>query len=215
MEKIDLKRRSPTTENHHHHPGGTMGRVRPPELGLVAGAPKWGLPGGMWTIGWKTIWKEPEPQKRSWGCRRYTGNREEKHYGFPFLPSLNLLPELPIGQPTWSWKQGNLGIVVFLVAQTVKNLPAIWETWLWSLGWGDPLEKGTATHSSVLAWRIPWMEEPGGLQSMGSQDMTEHLILSLSCSTEDRRTEMTWEHTGSSQAEWWAMRMKDLPVLCV
>ena len=51
----------------------------------------------------------------------------------------------------------------------VNNLPAIQETWLRFLGWEDPLEKGMATHSSILAWRIPWTEEPGGLQSMGSQ----------------------------------------------
>ena len=51
----------------------------------------------------------------------------------------------------------------------VKNLPAVWETWIQSLGWEDPLEKGTATHSNILAWRIPRTEEPGGLQSMGSQ----------------------------------------------
>ena len=57
----------------------------------------------------------------------------------------------------------------FLTAQLVKNLPAVWETWVQSLGWEDPLEKEMATHSSVLAWRIPWMEEPGGLQSMESQ----------------------------------------------
>ena len=44
----------------------------------------------------------------------------------------------------------------FLVAQLVKNLPAMWETWVWSLGWKDPLEKGKATHSVILAWRIPW-----------------------------------------------------------
>ena len=56
-----------------------------------------------------------------------------------------------------------------LVAQLVKNPPAVWETWVRSLGWEDPLEKGMATLSSVLAWRIPWTEEPGGLQSMGSQ----------------------------------------------
>ena len=47
-----------------------------------------------------------------------------------------------------------------LVAQMVKRLPAIWETWVWSLGREDPLEKGIATHSSILAWTIPWMEEP-------------------------------------------------------
>ena len=56
-----------------------------------------------------------------------------------------------------------------LVAQTVKNLPATQETWVQSLGWEDALEKGMATHSSILAWRIPWTEEPGVLQMMGSQ----------------------------------------------
>ena len=56
-----------------------------------------------------------------------------------------------------------------LVAQTLKNLPAIRETGVQSLGQEDPLEKGMATHSSILAWEIPWTEEPGGLQSMGLQ----------------------------------------------
>ena len=56
-----------------------------------------------------------------------------------------------------------------LVAQTVKNLPAMQETWIRSPSWEDPLEKGMATHSSILAWRIPRTEEPGGLQSMGPQ----------------------------------------------
>ena len=56
-----------------------------------------------------------------------------------------------------------------LVAQTVKNLPAMQETQVQSLGWKDPLEEGMATHSRILAWEIPWSEEPGGLQSMGSQ----------------------------------------------
>ena len=49
----------------------------------------------------------------------------------------------------------------------VKSPPAMWETWVRLLGWEDPLEEGMATHSSILAWRIPWAEEPGGLQSMG------------------------------------------------
>ena len=53
------------------------------------------------------------------------------------------------------------------MAQTVKRLPAMWETWVQSLGREDPLEKEIATHSSTLAWRIPWTEEPGRLQSMG------------------------------------------------
>ena len=61
-----------------------------------------------------------------------------------------------------------------LVAQMVRNLPAMWETWVGSLGWEDLLEKGMATHSSILAWRIPWTEEPGELQSMGSQRVRHH-----------------------------------------
>ena len=56
----------------------------------------------------------------------------------------------------------------------VKNLPAMWETQVGSLGWEDPLEKGMTTHSSILAWRIRRTEEPGGLQSMGSQRVGHH-----------------------------------------
>ena len=56
-----------------------------------------------------------------------------------------------------------------LVAQRFKRLPAVWETQVQSLGWEDPLEKEMTTHSSILAWRIPWREEPGRLQSTGSQ----------------------------------------------
>ena len=59
----------------------------------------------------------------------------------------------------------------FLVAQLVKNLLAVQETWVRSLGQEDPLEKEMATHSSILAWRILWIEEPGRLQSMGSQEL--------------------------------------------
>ena len=61
------------------------------------------------------------------------------------------------------------------MAQMVKNPPAVWETWVGSLGWEDPLEEGMATHSSILAWRTPWTKEPGRLRSIGWQelDMTE------------------------------------------
>ena len=61
-----------------------------------------------------------------------------------------------------------------LVAQRLKRLPTMRETWVQSLGREDPLEKETATHSSTLAWKIPWMEEPGVLQSMGSQKVGHH-----------------------------------------
>ena len=59
-----------------------------------------------------------------------------------------------------------------LLAQMVKNLPVMQETWIQYLAQEDPLEKGMATHSSILSWRIPWTEEPGGLQSMGLQSQT-------------------------------------------
>ena len=64
-----------------------------------------------------------------------------------------------------------------LVVQRLKRLPAMWETWVRSLGREDPLEKEIATHSNILAWRIPWMEELGGLQSMDCKesDTTERL----------------------------------------
>ena len=79
---------------------------------------------------------------------------------------------------SWDWwlhkKQLSLnsllGIIwASLVAQMVKHLPAMWETWVWSLGWEDPLEEEMVTYLSTLAWKIPWMEEPGRLQFMGSQ----------------------------------------------
>ena len=59
-----------------------------------------------------------------------------------------------------------------LGAQTVKPLPTMWETWVQSLGRKDPLDKEMATHSSTLAWKIPWTEEPGRVQSMGSHRVT-------------------------------------------
>ena len=62
-----------------------------------------------------------------------------------------------------------------LVAQMIKNLPALWETWVQFLGQGDPLEKEMANPSSILAWRIPQTEEPGGLQSTGSQRVQYNL----------------------------------------
>ena len=73
-----------------------------------------------------------------------------------FSPKENLIIVLPFFKTS-------------LVAQMGKHLPTMWETWVWSLGWEDPLEKEMATYSSTLAWRISWMEEPGGLKSMGLQ----------------------------------------------
>ena len=66
-----------------------------------------------------------------------------------------------------------------LVAQTVKCLPIMWETWVRSLGWEDPLEKEKATNSSTLTWKIPWTEEPGRLQSTGLQRVGHYWATSL------------------------------------
>ena len=71
-----------------------------------------------------------------------------------------------------------------LMAQTVKNLPTLRETQVPSLGREDPLQKGMATHSSVLAWRIPWAEEPGGLQSIGSQQVRHNWATNTFTGTE-------------------------------
>ena len=70
-----------------------------------------------------------------------------------------------------------------VVTPMAKNLSPVQETWFQLMGWEDPLEKGMATHSSILAWRIPWTEEPGGLWSMGCKesDKTEQLKLSPFC----------------------------------
>ena len=70
---------------------------------------------------------------------------------------------------SYSWKFVAIDQRASLVAQMVKNLPAVLETQVQSPGQEDPLEQGLATHSSILAWRIPWKEEPGRLQSMGLQ----------------------------------------------
>ena len=70
----------------------------------------------------------------------------------------------------------SLYIGVCSVAQMVKNLPAMQETCVWSMGWEDPLEKEMAAHSCILAWRIPWTEKPGGLQSMGSQRVRHNWV---------------------------------------
>ena len=79
------------------------------------------------------------------------------------------------------WYMGNTWFIrASLVAQTVKHLPVMRETWVWSLGWGDPLVKGIATQSSILARKIPWTEEPGRLQSMRSQRVGYYWVTSLS-----------------------------------
>ena len=74
-----------------------------------------------------------------------------------------------------------LNMGALLLVQTVKNLAAMQESQVQSLGQEDPLEKGMATHSSILAWRIPWTQEPGGLQSMGSQGVGHDWVTNTHC----------------------------------
>ena len=82
------------------------------------------------------------------------------------------IPGSQISINTWHLANSSVLQLALLVVQTVKNLPAMQETWVQSLGWKDPLEKGMATHSSILAWKIPWAEELGRLRSMGLQSRT-------------------------------------------
>ena len=86
---------------------------------------------------------------------------------------LDLPPPLPGLFQIVRWFPGGSLVKGFPGAHMVKNLPAMWETQVRSLGREDPLEKGMETHSSILAWEVSWTEEPGGLQSMGSQSWTQ------------------------------------------
>ena len=78
-----------------------------------------------------------------------------------------------------------------LVAQMVKNPPAMWETWVRSLGWEDLPEEGMTTHSSILAWRIPWIEKPGGIQSTGLQRVGHNRV------TKPKSTVCIWQSQSS------------------
>ena len=95
--------------------------------------------------------------------------------GFPCFIFLRLAWSFPMLSITHCIRGSSVGkwslqtVKASLVAQLVKNLPTVRETWVRSLGWEDPLEKGMASHSSIPAWEIPWPEEPGGLQFMESQ----------------------------------------------
>ena len=98
-------------------------------------------------------------------------SRQEYWNGFPF-PSPGNLPDPGIESATLvspALAGSFFTTGASLVAQRLKHLPAMWETWVRSLGQEDLLQKEMATHSSILAWRTPWIEEPGGLQSTGWQ----------------------------------------------
>ena len=88
------------------------------------------------------------------------------------VPVLNIVNTISF--PLEQSSEGKKPLNNFWVAQMVNNLPKMQETWVWSLGQEDPLEKGIATHSSILAWRIPWTDEPGGPLSLGLQKVEQH-----------------------------------------
>ena len=91
-----------------------------------------------------------------------------------------------------------------LVVQMVKNLPVVWETWVQSLGREDALEEGPATHSSILAWRIPWTVEPGGLQSMGEQRVWHDWATKQRTCVKQRAMGTCWTVQGAQPgALWW------------
>jgi len=98
-------------------------------------------------------------------CSEKARNQSEQDWDMrQWDEGIRASPCRPQWKSTWVYSK----YVVFLVAQTVKDLPAIWETWVLSLVWEDYLKKGMATHTSILACRITWTEEPGRLQSVGS-----------------------------------------------
>ena len=85
---------------------------------------------------------------------------------------LSITEKHPVMCPLF--KEAKLSTEASLLLQTIKYLPATWETQVWSQSQEDPLQRGMAAHSSILAWRIPWTEEPGGLQFWGSQRVQHH-----------------------------------------
>ena len=99
-------------------------------------------------------------------------SRQEYWSGVP-LPSPSLNPSLSLKMMLIYFGH------IYIVAQMVKHLTTMWETQVRSLGWEDPLEKEMATHSNILAWKIPWTEEHGRLQSMGSQRVGHDWATSL------------------------------------
>ena len=111
-----------------------------------------------------------------------------KLLGCPGLNAPFIIPDEP--------KLSCINVILYLgaslVAQTEKNLPAMQETWVWSLGREDPLEEEMATYSGILAWRIPWTEDSGGLQSMGSQRVGHNRVTNTHTHTHTHTNTLTY-----------------------
>ena len=112
----------------------------------------------------------------------------------------------PMGSHRVGHDWSDLAAAAAAGAQEVKKLPAMGETWVQSLGWEDPLEEGMATHSSILAWKIPWMQEPGRLQSMGSLGVGHDWVTSLSLVGEENGNPLHYSCPESPRdgGAWWA-----------
>ena len=104
-------------------------------------------------------------------CPRKYG-RIYDHKGAMSTTNGHLPRALPVTKQQRHLPSASMEIRTSLVDQTVKRLPTMWEVWVRPLGWEDPLEKEMAPHSSTLAWKIPWMEEPSKLQSRGRKSWT-------------------------------------------
>ena len=117
------------------------------------------------------------------------------------IPGLGRTAGEGIGYPLqYSWAS--------LVAQLVKSLPAIWETWVWSLGWEDPLDKGMATHSNILAWRIPRTTQSMGSQRVGLDWATFTSLQKMKSAVEDRKSGLRWRIRG---CQWDGMSWGGVP----
>ena len=120
------------------------------------------------------LWLSPVQKYTAFWGKSFVGVNGSSHTSSASqweFPSLNLCSSYPLLAKS---------SLASLVAQRVKGLPTMQETWVWFLGWEDPLEKEIATHSSTLAWKIPWMEKSGRLQSMGLQRVRHDWATSLS-----------------------------------
>ena len=149
------------------------------------------------TLAWKIPWTEKPGRLQSMGSQRVWHDWATSLSLFTFMhwrrkwqpTSVLLLPSMGLDRVGHDWHDlaaaaaagEGIGYPLqyfwaSLIAQMIKNLLAMWETWVPSPGWEDPLEKRMATYSCILAWRSPWTEEPGRLQSMGSQKFRHNWV---------------------------------------
>ena len=161
----------------------------------------------LWEIPRETKYKAKWPRKCKWGGMPDNVPRRENANTYNSMLQIIsstqgrmwIWEDNTKNQCMWTLVDAMGGTWASLVAQMVKNLPAVQETWVRSLDWEHPLEKGMATHSSILAWKIPWTEESGGLQSMGLQKSVMIEILTHTDTLEgfanDRKLTLLWSRT--------------------